>query len=341
MWTARTAAEILLLTLLTATVTEAFRPANGAALAAFAPPRLRTRAMALNRMALNLGFSVGPAVGGWLAVRDYAWLFRVDSVTCLLASCLLLVLFRGHDFSTLPASPSVPGSRATGSRATEDVGPGADMDFHPFQDRVLLAFLGLTVLFTLIFFQGWSTYPVYMHEVYGFDEAQFGLLLTLNALLILAFEMVLTHRTERFPPLRIVGVGAFLFGLGMAILPFGHGVGHGVGMAVISVILWTAGEMLLAPAGGGFVANRASDRHRGKTMGLYTMAWGVGFIIGPAGGTWLYQHTGPEVLWAATGVLGAIVWFFAEALRYKSIRVVIPSMDSSSASKPVSNGGLP
>ncbi|MEM7350640.1 MAG: MFS transporter [Acidobacteriota bacterium] len=291
----RTPTGVMLATFFVATTAESFRPANGATLAAFSPPHLRTRAVALNRMALNLGFAFGPAVGGWLAVRDYSLLFWVDGVTCILAAFLLRAL--------LPHEPiEATDESAAGQRAA--------LELHPMKDWIFLAFLGLVVLLTLGFFQGWSTYPVFLNEVYGLAESQFGLLMTLNAVLILAFEMILTHRAEVFRPLSVVGAGTFLFGLGMTVLLFGN---HWM-LAVFSVVIWTTGEMLAAPFAGGWVANRAGPKHRGKYMGLYTMAWGLGFIIAPSGGAWIYQHFGPNTLWLATGLLGAVTWIGFELL---------------------------
>ena len=308
----RSPGGLLAITFLVATAAESFRPANGAALAAFAPPQLRTRAVALNRMALNLGFGVGPAVGGWLATYDYAWLFRVDGATCMAASVLLVVLFRGR-------KPIVA--------ASTDDGADEPATGHPFRDRSLLAFLALSMVFTLLFFQGWSTYPIYMNDVYGFDEARFGLLLALNAVLILLFEMVLTRAGEGFAPLRLAGLGALLYGLGLAILP----LAPGVPLAVISVVVWTTGEMLFAPFAGGWIVNRASDRHRGKVMGLYTMAWGLGFVIAPTAGMWIYRHWGGTTLWLGVGVMAVLVALGFEILQRRVHREESGTLDTPEA----------
>ncbi len=277
-------AAILALTFLTATIAEAFRPANGSALAAFAPPKLRTRAVALNRLALNLGFAVGPAVGGWLAARSYAALFWVDAATCAAAALILAFLFRGR-----------LGHNAVQGEDEDDF-PG----IHPLRDVPFLGFLGLTVVMAFCVLQGWSNYPVYLKLEHGIDEAGFGLLMAFNALLIIALEMVITHRTEHLRPLLVVGVGAVLTCAGFGIMP----LGHGMGMAMASVVIWSFGEMLAIPAGGGFVANRAGTLHRGKYMGLHTAAWGVAFVAAPAGGAWIYERFGPNALWLGIAALG-------------------------------------
>ena len=287
---------LFLITFLVATAAEAFRPANSAALAALAPPALRTRAVALNRMALNLGWGVGPALGGWLASQDYSLLFRVDGVTCLVAAWFLHLLFQGR----------------TGlEKELEAEEPVSAVTLHPLRDVPFLFFLLLTGLFAVLFYQGWSTYPFHLKEVYGFSEARFGLLMAVNALLIILFEMVLTHRGERLPALTLVGFGTFLVGLGLGILP----LGTSVALAVLSMVTWTFGEMLAIPFAGGWLANRAGATHRGMYMGLYTMGWGAAFVVAPSLGTWIYQELGADVLWYGTGVVGLLLWGAFEILQ--------------------------
>ena len=189
---------IAIVLVLSATAAESFRPANAAALAAFAPDELQTRAVALNRLALNLGFAIGPAVGGVLATMNYNWLFRVDGATCILAAVLLLVLQRSGVLQV---------SEHEAKRAAEDKG------VHPMADRAFLIYLGLMFGFIFVFFQAWGTYPVFLNEVFGLNEAVFGGLMAFNAVTILLFEMLLTHWAERFSPLSVIGWGGMLVGL--------------------------------------------------------------------------------------------------------------------------------
>ncbi|HVG40142.1 MAG TPA: MFS transporter, partial [Chitinophagaceae bacterium] len=72
---------------------EAFRPANAAAIAAYSNEHNRTRCYSLNRLATNLGWAIGPALGGLLASYNYKLLFWTDGFTCIAASVLLYFLF--------------------------------------------------------------------------------------------------------------------------------------------------------------------------------------------------------------------------------------------------------
>lgn len=296
---------------LTATLTESFRPANAAALAEMTPPELRARAVALNRLAINLGWAVGPAVGGLLAAVSYSWIFRVDGLTCLLASALLWRLRSSGRLRT-------PGFAEEERRAERNPRhPAKDVDFH--------LFLGLTVLFAFIFFQSWGPYPVYLKEVIGLSEAEFGFLMAINGMLILVFEVVLTHRAERFHALSVTGFGVLMVALGFGILP----LGAGWGIAVVSLVIWTVGEMLSIPAAGGWVANRAGVAHRGKYMGLHVAAWGVAMIFAPLMGTWVYEQYGPESLWLLLALVGLVAWagFQVLAKRLRSSEVPVSAVE--------------
>ncbi|HEY1905039.1 MAG TPA: MFS transporter, partial [Myxococcaceae bacterium] len=59
-------------------VSEAMRPATLALVSDLAPAPMRRQAFALNRLAINLGMSVGPAAGGFLAAHSFQMLFWVD-----------------------------------------------------------------------------------------------------------------------------------------------------------------------------------------------------------------------------------------------------------------------
>lgn len=303
----RTPWTLGLLVLAASIASESFRPANLAALAELAPPGLEARAVALARLAINLGMAIGPSVGGFLSIYGYHWLFRIDGATCLLAAVTLLLLFR-HPEAMRPAI-SVESPESTTSETPTDAPPTpqptsrpASAGLHPLKDRAFLLFLGLTVINVAIFFQAFSTFPVALKTEHGLPESHFGLVMATNAVLILVFEMLLVKRFEGHPPLRLVALGAVFTGVGFALLE----IGRGWAVALLSVTVWTVGEMLISPFAIGWVTLRTRPRTRGKYMGLYTTSWGVGFALGPLAGSWVYDHWGGRALWLGIGVLALL-----------------------------------
>jgi len=269
-------------------VAEAFRPANSAALAAACPPAARTKAFALYRLAINLGMTLGPAVGGFLAARDYAWLFRVDGGTCILAAGFLWLFFR-RDVRSVDAA---------------EVRAAAAAERSPWRDGPYMALAGLMFLLALVTFQVISTFPLTLRSVYRFDESRIGLALAVNTLVIVLFEMVLIHRLGTRDPLKVTAVGSFLFCCGLALVPFGAGFAY----VAFTVVIWTLGEMLSFPVLGGVVANRAGEANRGRYMGIFTLSFESAFVIAPLVGTWIYQRHGPRALWTSCGGLGAVLF---------------------------------
>ncbi|HEV2854432.1 MAG TPA: MFS transporter [Thermoanaerobaculia bacterium] len=270
-------------------VGEVFRPANLAALASASDPGERARSFALMRLAVNIGMTLGPTVGGFLALRDYGWLFVGDGATCLLAVGLLHFAFPGRVLRAAPRSAERAAKAAAAS---------------PWRDLPLLTVLALMFLLNIVTFQVVGTFPLSLRDLYGFSEARIGLVLAVNTILIVLFEMVLVHSLSKRDPLKVSGLGAFLFCTGFALLPFGAGFAY----VVLTVAVWTMGEMLVFPIVSSAIADRAPEESRGRYMGLLNLSFATAFVVAPLVGTWVYQNLGPRTLWLACGAVGILVW---------------------------------
>lgn len=279
-----------------ALVAEMYRPALLAAAGKDVPEEVRGRAMGLLRLAVNAGMSIGPAVGGLLATANYDLLFVADAFTSWAAAAVLFLARRR-------AKRRQAELRATVAREPQVSG-------SPWRDGPFLAFLALAMLLAVVFFQINGTFPLYLHREYGLSEARIGALLGLNALIVVACEMLILHRTERIPPLAVVAPGSFLLCLGFALLP----LGRSALFAAATILVWTVGEMLTLPMANIFVAGRAGPVRAGRYMGAYTMAFAIAFLVAPAIGLTIYGRFGGEVLWGAAGVVGVGLWLGFRAL---------------------------
>jgi len=269
-----------------AILNESFRPANATAVGQVTPPDLRARGFAMNRMAINLGVTIGPAIGGFLAMYNYRLIFWMDGLTCLVAGIILWKFFRHGEFETHLSGPAV------------DPHIGS-----PWKDKIYLLFLMLTLTCGLMFVQLFNTWPVYLKDFYALLENKIGTLLAFNAFLVVLFEMPLIHRIGSRNQLKVISVGTLLLFSGFAILPFGSGILFGA----FTVLIWTIGEMLIFPLAISFVSERASDKNRGKYMGMYVTSFALAFVIGPALGTGIYDTWGADSLWFSAGLIGIFV----------------------------------
>ncbi len=270
---------------------DGFRPAAMAAVVEASPPEKRTRSLALVRLAVNLGQSVGPAVGGLLVTIGYRWLFLADGLTCWAAAALLFVL--------LPAP-----KRAKGRLSDETSRGKARSVGGVWKDGHFLAFLAAVFLVACIFFQLLGTYPLHLHQVCGFSESTIGLLLGFNALMVVLLEMPLVHLLEGRPLLRIFGRGAVLLGLGFGLLP----LDCSLPFVLFTVVLWTWGEMVTLPFSNALVAQRAGEGRSGEYMGAYSATFSLALLVAPPAGLWFYGRFGPLALWYSVGLLGPLCW---------------------------------
>ncbi len=271
-------------------VGDAFRPALMVAATRMSDESNRVRAYALLRLAANAGMAIGPAVGGFLAVHAYRWLFIGDALTCWLAFLLLTIRLRD-------AEGESRAERAVSRRvAAESRSPWTDWPF--------VAFLVLVTLLALTFFQIFTTLPLHLRDHYGLDERAVGQVIALNALLIVLFEMVLLRRLEAVDPVRLAGLGGFLVGGGLALIP----LGPPFGVALLAAVVWTVGEMLSLPTANAVVARRSEGGATGSYMGAFMVTFAVALILAPIVGTRLYALAEGRVLWTTAGAIGLVVF---------------------------------
>jgi predicted MFS family arabinose efflux permease len=291
-----------------AVVADAFRPANHASIAIYSRPENRTRSYSLVRLAINLGFSIGPAAGGLIAAaRGYAWLFWVDGLTCLAAAGLFRRFLREKQEVFPPASAELEFS---------------DRPSLPLKDRTFLWFGLLTIVSALVFMQLFSTVPVFYKREFALSEAQIGALLALNGLLVALLEMPIIYALEgkTLRKLKIIAIGTLLFGLSYAMLEL---AGFWQGVLIISVITITFGEIFMMPFSNVFALERSVAATRGRYMAVYSSAWSVAHIIAPVLGMQIADAWGFGTLWYVLAGLAVVAFVGYHLLEKRSKQALV------------------
>lgn len=279
---ARGYGAILILTALTGTAAELYRPASSALLVDLVGREQSVFAFGVYRFAVNLAFAAGPATAGFLADRSFFYLFLGDALTSMVFGAIAL--------ASLPHGLRTYSSQERFGEAIR-VASG---------NRPFLLFLLATVFITLVDFQMGSTFALHVKSV-GLPTRAFGLLISLNGLLIVFFELMITNFSLRFRPQPVIALGYFLSGLGFALTAFARTMPA----LAATVVVWTMGEMISSPMATAYVAQLAPEQYRGRYMGLFVFTWSIGMLIGPPLGTLLFAHN-PMLLWAACGALGVL-----------------------------------
>ncbi len=294
----RGVAPVVAATVLFAAVSEAYRPASLSAVSLAAGAEQRKAAFALNRLAINLGMSVGPALGGFLAAWSYNALFWVDGASSLAAAAVLAWVPAGALRSTMGASAAALAGGADGA----DGAPRPSLLGEAWRDRRLLYFLAASLPALVVFLQLTAALPLFLVRDLGFSAAFYGALFTLNTLIIVAVEVPLNVAMARWPAGRTLALGAALVGAGFGAMAL---TGSRIGIAG-TVVIWTFGEMILLPGMAAYVGDIAPESRSGEYMGLFTMTFGFALVLAPPLGTFLLERFGGGVLWPAMAGLGFV-----------------------------------
>jgi len=270
-------------------ISEMLRPANQTSVASYAKPENVTRAFSLNRMAINLGFSFGPALGGLLASISYDWLFIADGITCITAGMVFFFYFRnqkGHEPAReQETSVSIPERKV-------------------WRDRKFLVFLTLVMGFAAMFFQLFSTWPIYQREVFHLSEQEIGYLLGLNGIIVFMIEMILVYKIgERIHHSKLMAFGSLLLALAFFTLLTGE---HKSAL-YIACILISFAEIFAMPFMATYTIQRSGLKNKGAYMGLYSMGFASAFMLAPMIGTNVIASFGFNAWWSIGGTFALLV----------------------------------
>ena len=281
--------SICICTFVLSMVNEMFRPANASAIAHYSTPANRTQSFSLVRLAINLGWGVGIALGGFLASINYHLLFWVDGFTNIAAAFILLavlpkVIVQEKPLHAVADDPALETSIAS-----------------PLKDREFLFFLAFLILFASCFFQLFTTVPVFFKENLHLDEFWIGVVMAVNGILIALFEMVIVFKLEgRKPYLYLMALGTLLMGVSFLLLNLP--LHSGFLVALLAILMLTVAEMVSMPFMNSYYINRSNVANRGQYAGMYTMAWSAAQVIGSSSGSALAHQVGFHYLWVITAL---------------------------------------
>ncbi len=275
------------------------RPVISATVVDFSSKDKLTEAYGILRIGANIGWAAGPAIGGYLATfLPYGWLFGIPALTCGIVS--LIVFFFVHESSQ---------------------GMGKKVGFRsmlpPASDPAFLAFTTVSLLLFIVMGQMASTLSIFTVDRVGFSTAQYGLILTLNGLIVIFFQYPMTLALRRLAEFRALILGSLLYAVGY--LSFGWITQFGWALGAMAVI--TAGEIINSPVSLAVIGELSPRDQRGRYMGVFGLSETIGIAVGPLlGGILLDAFPfDPRLVWApiASLALIAAVGYYWWARRFR------------------------
>jgi predicted MFS family arabinose efflux permease len=290
---------------LQSTISDTFRPANSVAITKYARPENLTKAFSLNRMAVNLGFSIGPALGGVLSGISYNFLFVFNFIGAVIAGIIYVIFFRKRNkiFREKKKSETSEVVKKTGK--------------SPYKDYPFLIYSLLCTVFAICFFQFFNTIPLFYKEVGKLSQSTIGFILGYSGFIIVLLEMPLVsiaERTLKIP--QILFLGAILAGSSYLMLVFGSNILW----LIISMTVLCIAEIWALPFMSTVTALRSENGNKGAYMGVNGIAFSFSFIITPFLGTYIVSQFGFDSLWYGSFAVLAVSAVFL----YIVVKKMIP-----------------
>ncbi|MDC8006218.1 MFS transporter [Aureisphaera galaxeae] len=259
-------------------VADAYRPAVFVACDAYSKPENITRSIALIRLAINLGFSIGPMIGGLIIARiNYSSLFWIDGISCIVAAAMLFMLLKPKT-------------------AKEKLAEGNDKQgISPYKNGVYMLLIAIMIFSGIMFVQYFSVVPLYYKNIHFLSEDIIGLILFLNGAIIVFLEMPLVGWLEKIKISKTMAIFWSMIFLALSFVVLN--MSSWVGVLVIGMILMTIGEMIGSPFANSLALEMSPKGRKGTYMALFSMSFSLSHIFGHNGGMNLANEFGYDMTW--------------------------------------------
>ena len=265
-------------------------PAHEAVVADLLPPEKRAEGYGIIRVIFNLAVIIAPAIAGLLIARSYLLLFIVDAVISLIsAGIVLFVLPETKPQAHADAKPETMKQTFAGYGRV-------------FKDVPFVAFIGVTIMMSLVYMNMNSTLGVFLRDQHGLPEIGYGSLISINALIVVVLQFWFSRRLQKYKPLLMMAAGSLFYAIGFAM----YGVVSTYIYFVLAMVVITVGEMIVSPFQQALVAGFAPEEMRGRYMAVSGLSWGISFAIGPYFAGLILDSANPNLLWAICGLFGVM-----------------------------------
>lgn len=293
---------------LQSSISEVFLPANAVAITRYSSVENRARAFSLNRLALNLGFFIGPSLGGLLSSVSYSLIFYVNAAAALISGSIIYLYFRKKKPPVSAEKTVHPSFRS------------------PYRDLSFLIFIFFCILYALCIMQLFSTLPLF-YQYTGLSKIEIGMLFGYCGILLFIVEMPLVNwAAKTFSTIHTVVLGLFLLFAGYLILAFYSDLYS----IILSITLISLSNVLVIP----FLSTIASVRAEGKNMGAYMGLFGgifsVALFLAPLSGSFIAGHYGFSRLWLIISVVIIIALsgiYYTYTQKLSGEKMPVPEME--------------
>lgn len=266
-------------------------PAHRAMVTDILPEDKRIDGFGILRVIANLAIAIGPAIGGFVAARSYTLLFIIDVVMSSITAALLYFLVP----ETKPEIKASPEEEEKGEETFIDTLSGY---FKVLKDNIFMVYLLASIFYVMAYMQMNTTLPVFLRDVHGLPDSGYGIILSINASMVVLFQFWITRRIKRFAPMKLMAWGMIVYAFGFSM----YGYVGVFWLFITAMVIITIAEMLVTPTGQAIVANLSPEDMRGRYMAVFGFSWTIPNAIGPLAAGMIMDNYDPRWVWYGAGL---------------------------------------
>ncbi|MDI6870868.1 MAG: MFS transporter [Bacillota bacterium] len=280
----------------TSLLSAAVDPALSAMVADLTTRRNRQGAFSLLYLGHNIGFAVGPILAGLLYRHHLPWLFLGDALTTVLSVLLVVVFVR----ETLPQHRTEE-AEGVGELPEQERAEKGGLLLALWRRPAVLLFSLVLMVYSFVYVQHAFSLPVQMRALFPENgPALYGVLMSVNAVTVVLFTTLITRVTSRFDSTLNIVLGGLFYAAGFGMIA----LIRGIPLFVLSVMIWTFGEIMVATNSSVYLANHTPISHRGRFRAVLDIVSGTGWAMGPLFMGRLIDRAGVRAVWPLCFLLG-------------------------------------
>ena len=265
-------------------------PARNAMVADLLPNEKQAEGFGILRVAVNLSATFGPILGGFLATQSYLLLFIADAVSSLITGIIVL-------FVIPETKPEIQEGEKEETVARSIIGYK-----EVLKDWKFMLFLSVSSITVLVYMQLTATLSVFLRDVHGFPTEYFGLLVSMNAVMVVLFQFWISRKMSKFAPMKVMAVGTLFYMVGFGM----YGFISEPYLFFIAMAIITLGEMIEMPIGQTVTAVFAPEDKRGRYMAMFGFHWAIPNLFGILIAGLIMEKINPNWVWYLAGILSLI-----------------------------------
>jgi len=265
-------------------------PARQAMVVDLLPSEKQAEGFGLIRIAMNLAATGGPILGGFLATQSYMLLFIFDAISSLITAIIVFAVIPETKPENSEGKPEESVMKTIAGYKTV------------LKDGVYMLFLSVSAIMVIVYMQMNSTLSVFLRDVHGFPLQSFGLLLSMNALMVVLFQFWIAKKISKYAPMKVISIGALFYVVGFGM----YGFISAVYLFFIAMMIITIGEMIVTPIQQTAVAMFAPEDKRGRYMAVFGFHWAIPNLFGVLLAGLVMENIGPNWVWYFAGILSLV-----------------------------------